>query len=231
MNATMKSMIACLLIAPIATGCATKGALRRAIEGEQQARMAADSAVMRQAQADAQSLRTDLDATRNELRTEVSSLRADLNALRSELQGMRTEFGAKISSVEEGMQFILPVHFDFNDSNLRTEAIPALNRFAQVVQRYYPAAKITVEGFADPAGSAAYNRELSMRRAESVRSFLTTNGLDAARLRAIGYGETRQVTPGAQRDELGAELNRRVVFVVEAKDANIVISSIGDGTR
>ena len=219
MNLTVKRMVAVLLVAPIAAGCATKGALRRAIEGEQQARMAGDSAVMR----DVQMVRTDLDATRTELRTEVASLRADLQALRSELQGLRTEFGAKIESVEGGMQFMLPVNFDFNAADLRADAVPALNRFAQVAQRYYPTAKITVEGFADPAGSAAYNRDLSTRRAESVRTYLTSNGLDAARLQAIGYGETRLVAPGAERDDLGAELNRRVVFVIESRPGAITM--------
>jgi peptidoglycan-associated lipoprotein len=219
-------MVAVLLVAPIAAGCATKGALRRAIEGEQLARIAGDSAVRSDGQRDVQMVRTDLDATRTELRTEVASLRADLQALRSELQGLRTEFGAKIESVEGGMQFMLPVNFDFNAADLRADAVPALNRFAQVAQRYYPMAKITVEGFADPAGSAAYNRDLSTRRAESVRTYLTSNGLDAARLQAIGYGETRLVAPGAQRDDLGAELNRRVVFVIEAKDAQLVISDV-----
>ena len=38
-----------------------------------------------------------------------------------------------------------------------------------------------------------------------------------AQLKAIGYGESRQVVAGAERDDTGAELNRRVVFVVETK--------------
>jgi outer membrane protein OmpA-like peptidoglycan-associated protein len=45
-------------------------------------------------------------------------------------------------------------------------------------------------------------------------------------LQAIGYGETRQVIPGAQRDDSGAEMNRRVVFVVEARDANAIIATL-----
>ena len=218
MNGPLKSILAGLLVAPLAAGCATKGALQRAVEGERLARMQADSAQMMETQM----VRNDVAAVRGE----VTTLRSDIAALRSELQGLRTDFNAKISAVEEGMQFMLPVTFAFDDATVRVEDLPALDRFAQVVRQHYPSSKITVEGFADPAGSASYNRVLSERRAEAVRGHLTQAGLDASLLRAIGYGETRQVAPGAERDDMGAELNRRVVFVVESADAAAVIASL-----
>jgi outer membrane protein OmpA-like peptidoglycan-associated protein len=59
--------------------------------------------------------------------------------------------------------------------------------------------------------------DLSRRRAEAVRSYLVGKGMTDTQLKPIGYGESRQVVPGAQRDDTGAELNRRVVFVVETK--------------
>ena len=223
MNGSIKALAAVLLVAPLAAGCATKGALRRAVEAERTARMQADSAQMR----DVQTVRSDVDAVRGELAT----LRSDLAALRTELQGMRTDFDAKITAVEAGMQFMLPVTFAFNDASVRPEDTPALERFAQVVKKYYPTSTITVEGFADPAGSAAYNRMLSERRAEAVRGHLTQAGLDASLLRAVGYGESRQVAPGAQRDDMGAELNRRVVFVVESRDAGAIIAALDTPIR
>jgi outer membrane protein OmpA-like peptidoglycan-associated protein len=48
-----------------------------------------------------------------------------------------------------------------------------------------------------------------------VRDFLVTKGLDGAQLRTVGYGKTRLVRPGARAADEGAELNRRVTFVVE----------------
>jgi peptidoglycan-associated lipoprotein len=209
MHTQVKTVLAAALTLPLLAACATKGALRRAtaqqqaaLEQERVARTAGDSATS----AELQTVRTDLE-----------SVRSDLTTLRNELQALRTEFGAKITAVEEGLQFAFPVNFAFNDADVREGDIAALDRFAQVVQRYYGASKITVEGFADPAGSAAYNRRLSQRRAQAVRELLVARGLSSNEIEAVGYGETRQVIRGAERDEPGAELNRRVVFVVESR--------------
>ena len=223
MNGPLKSIFVGLLVAPLAAGCATKGALRRAIEGERLARAQADSMQMR----DIQAVRTDVEG----VRSEVTTLRSDLAALRSELVSLRTDFSAKITAVEEGMQFMFPVNFAFDDASVRPEDAPTLDRFATVVRKYYPTSRITVEGFADPAGSATYNRMLSERRAEAVRMHLAQTGLDASLVRAIGYGETRQVVPGAERDDAGAEQNRRVVFVIESKDAAAIIATMDDVIR
>lgn len=194
MTGTWRLVAVPLASALLLSGCATKGQLRQLearmgtqLEQERAARAAADE----QQAAQLQQLRSDLDA-------------------------MRTEFSAKITALEEGLQFALPVHFAFNEASVRPEDMPALDRFAQIVNKYYQGSVITVEGFADPAGSRAYNQKLSTSRADAVREQLTTKGIQA-QLRTIGYGEERLVTPGAAKDEPGADLNRRVVFVVESK--------------
>ena len=197
------------------TGCATKGALRRGLEEqrvsldqERAARMAADSA---QAEANA--------ATQREL----ASLRADLN-------GLRKEFGAKIAEVAQGLQFVFPVHFAYNDATVRSTDMAALDRFASVVQKHYPGAHLTVEGFADPAGSQNYNVLLSQRRAQSVKMYVSGKGVDPSLINAIGYGKARLVKAAASRDMPGAELNRRVTFVIETPanpDLNRITASTG----
>src|SRR6059058_2594465 len=190
-------------------GCATRGALqkamaeqRTAIGTERTERVAADSAT----QQDIASLRTD-----------QQSLRTELQSLRTDLQSLKTEFGAKIAMVEQGMQFALPVNFDFDQSIVRDRDRAALSRFAQVTQRYYQGSLITVEGFADPAGKAQYNLELSRHRADAVKSYLVSQGIPDQLVKTVGYGKTRLVVPGAWGDRNGAESNRRVVFVVESK--------------
>ena len=195
-------------VGPLLTGClATKGALQRATE-EQAAALAQTNAAL-------ESERQTRAASDSALSQQLGIVRGDVQQLRSELQTLKTEFGAKISMLEDGLHFMMPVNFAFNDASVRETDRGALTRFANVVTKYYPGSKITIEGFADPAGSPRYNMNLSARRASSVRDFLRTSGLTSNELNAIGYGETRLVAPGASHDQPGAELNRRVVFVVE----------------
>ena len=124
------------------------------------------------------------------------------------------------------MKFAFPVTFAFNDATIRDEDRAALDRFAQVVGKHYSGTVVTVEGHADPAGSRSYNKMLSQKRAESVTSYLTTAGLTGIELRPVGMGEDRQVVKGADKDEPGAQTNRRVVFIVESTANGRVISSI-----
>ena len=190
--------VALATLAAVSTGaCAPKKYVNRQVESERLARAAADSATGR----------------------DVAALRTDLNALRTDLTSLRTEFGARITAMENSVKFALPVHFAFDDATVRAEDQAALERFASVVQKYYGGAMVTVEGFADPAGSPRYNLDLSKRRADAVREYLVGKGMGDAQLKSVGYGESRQVRPGAQRDDQGAELNRRVVFVVETAGA------------
>src|SRR6185503_3557868 len=90
-----------------------------------------------------------------------------------------------------------------------------LERFARVAKNYYPNSAITIEGFADPAGSEQYNLRLSRERAENVQRSLMSLGLSGP-TRVIGYGESRQVNQGAAKNDPGARANRRVVFVIES---------------
>lgn len=162
--------------------------------------------------------RVALESERAERIAADEQLAADLHQLRSDLQELRREFGAVVAAVEEGLQFMLPVHFAFDDATVRLEDEPVLARFAEIVNNHYTGAVVTVEGFADPAGPRAYNARLSTRRAEAVRDHLIAIGIQA-QLRAFGYGEDRLVVPGAEKDDPGAELNRRVVFVIETPSA------------
>ena len=207
MNATLRALGVAVIGTTVLGACATKGFVRQSVRDERAARIAADSA-----------LQNDITT----VRSDVATLRNDLQSLRTELGTLRTEFGARITAMEDGLRFAFPVTFAFDDATVRDADREALDRFARVASKYYPNSKITVEGFADAAGSTRYNLDLSRRRAESVAAYLTQNGLNAANLQTVGYGETRQVAPGAVRDDAGAETNRRVVFVIETKGEGTV---------
>jgi peptidoglycan-associated lipoprotein len=201
----MRVGVVAALLPVLATACATKGWVRKELVAQ---RTTTDSALAME-----RSARVAGDsANAAQLAQQIASLRQDLDS-------MRSQFNAKIAVVEEGLKFALPVNFAFDDANVNDADRPALQRFAQVVQKYYGGSMITIEGFADPAGSTSYNLDLSKRRAENVKGLLTSLGLTDTQLRTVGLGKTRLVVPGAQKDEPGAEQNRRVVFVVESKGA------------
>ncbi|HEX6967156.1 MAG TPA: OmpA family protein [Gemmatimonadaceae bacterium] len=202
MTVQVKTLAAVAIVAPIMAGCATKGFVRKSMADQRaQLGMQIDSSVSQERAA-----RMASDST----------IMADVSNLRRDLDSLRTEFGAKITALQTGMQFAFPVNFAFNDATIPDSEKTALDEFAKVANKYYPGSVITVEGFADPAGTKTYNKKLSLRRAESVKDYLSTQaGLNANEIRTMGYGESRQVVPGAQKDDPGAEQNRRVVFVIE----------------
>ena len=211
MYVPMRTLTLCAAGMFTLTACATKGYVNKRVDAQAVAQTAA------------------LDSERTARTQADEATRAEIATLRTDLQTLRTEFGAKITEVAEGMKFAFPVHFAFNDATVRTEDAAALDRFANIVSKHYNGAKVTVEGFADPAGSNRYNVELSRRRAEAVKAYVSSKGLDASLINAVGYGETRQVNRGAWGDQPGAELNRRVVFVIESPanaDANRVTASL-----
>ena len=116
------------------------------------------------------------------------------------------------------LKFDVPVHFEFASSELRETDRPVLDRFASVVKEYYPGALVTVEGFTDPAGSAAYNQRLGQRRADAVKEYLATaGGFTSETLKAVSYGEVRkrQVVPGAKGPGDAGVENRRVALVID----------------
>lgn len=176
---------------------------RTALQNETAERMASDSALAQQ----------------------LGLVRGDVQQLRRDLDAMKADFGAKITAMEDGLHFAMPVNFAFDDANVWPSDYPSLDRFARVAQKYYPGSKITIEGFADPAGTMAYNRALSERRAVAVRGYLVQKGLPSGDVGTIGYGKTRLVTPGASGDMPGAELNRRAVFVIESRPTNTTVTA------
>jgi peptidoglycan-associated lipoprotein len=211
MKANLRAVGAVILGSVVLGACATKGFVRTSVRDERAARIAGDSSLSNQVAA------TNSDVAG--LKTELTTVKNDVASLRNDLSALRTEFGAKITAMEEGLKFAFPVNFAFDDAAVREADKAALDRFAGVMNKYYSGSVITIEGFADPAGSNRYNMELSKRRADAVASYLAEKGLSTANVRTVGYGESRLVNNKAQKDDPGAEANRRVVFVVETNGA------------
>jgi len=73
--------------------------------------------------------------------------------------------------------------------------------------------KVEIDGHTDKIGTREFNKQLSQRRANAVRSFLTSKGIDPRRVSAVGYGEDKPLASNDDEKE-GREINRRVEFKV-----------------
>lgn|SRR5690554_1748882 len=108
------------------------------------------------------------------------------------------------------------IYFDFDKSNIRPDAAVELAKLLQVLEDY-PELKIDIRSHTDSRGSHAYNEGLSDRRAKSTREWLISKGIEAERLTAKGYGETRLVnhcSDGVWCSKEDHQLNRRSEFIV-----------------
>jgi outer membrane protein OmpA-like peptidoglycan-associated protein len=107
----------------------------------------------------------------------------------------------------EGRVVVYGIHFDVNKDVPRPDSEPTLKEILSMLQSD-GALKLQVEGHTDSTNTDAFNQALSERRATAVVSWLTGKGIDAARLKAMGFGRSR---PAAGNETAqGRALNRRV---------------------
>jgi len=104
------------------------------------------------------------------------------------------------------------VHFDYDKSNLRSDAQEVLKSKAGWL-RDNPDVNVTIEGHCDERGTNAYNLALGDRRANSAKSYLIDLGIAGSRLTTISYGEERPLVPG-HNEEAWAK-NRRAHFAIK----------------
>ncbi len=170
-------------------------------------------------QADIAAIRADiagLDTRASLTEDQLAEIQARVDGLEAELGMLREDFDVTVARLDTGLRFATPIHFDYDDATIRVADFELLNRFAEVVSHHFDGALITVEGFADPAGSRAYNQGLSERRAAAVAEYVQSErGLDGAQIRTVGYGESRLVEAGAQGPGEAGLVNRRVAFVID----------------
>jgi peptidoglycan-associated lipoprotein len=105
------------------------------------------------------------------------------------------------------------VFFESDQTNLSPQAITTLEKQARWLQTYNRYS-FTIEGHADERGTREYNIALGARRAQTVRAFLASRGIDSSRMRTISYGKER---PVAVCNDISCwSQNRRAVTVLNA---------------
>src|SRR5690242_21372722 len=105
------------------------------------------------------------------------------------------------------------VFFESDQTDLSPQATATLDKQAQWLQQYNRYS-FTIEGHADERGTREYNIALGARRAQAVRSYLASRGIDPNRMRTISYGKQRPVPLG--NDTSCWSQNRRAVTVLNA---------------
>jgi OOP family OmpA-OmpF porin len=119
--------------------------------------------------------------------------------------------GCLILFVEGKKNVVLQgVNFVVNRAELTIDAKKVLDFVAQSLNAN-PEVTFEIQGHASSEGSDSYNMRLSGRRAESVRQYLVSKGVDAARMTSKGYGETQPIADNATEE--GRKQNRRVELV------------------
>ncbi|MDX1331885.1 MAG: OmpA family protein [Robiginitalea sp.] len=133
---------------------------------------------------------------------------------------------AEVSRVGEGinMTFDASLAFQINSAAISENYKKDLNAAASVFKNYEDT-NILIEGHTDDTGSAEYNMSLSKKRAEAVRDYLISQGVDASRLTAKWYGETQPKYPN---DEANRAKNRRVELAIYANDDMIAAAKEGE---
>lgn len=98
------------------------------------------------------------------------------------------------------------IYFDLNSDKLQQRSYEPLDELVKILNEN-PTYKLSIEGHTDNTGTNEYNQDLSERRSNTVKNYLTGRGIDASRLTAAGFGEERPVADNNTKE--GRALNRR----------------------
>jgi outer membrane protein OmpA-like peptidoglycan-associated protein len=110
-------------------------------------------------------------------------------------------------TADAGQAVNLNIPFEHNSSELKSQASAQLTQLESALNSTsLRSDRFVVAGHTDAQGNAQYNKHLSLRRAEAVKRYLVSKGVDATRLDTVGYGSEQLLTPDRPEDPS----NRRV---------------------
>ena len=115
---------------------------------------------------------------------------ADVGYMRGELGSNSTA----VTTTADNLQTV--VYFGFDQSIITTESANVLDQHANLLSNN-PNASVLVAGHTDERGSREYNMALGERRAQAVRDYLTSQGVNPANIQVVSYGEEQPIATGS----------------------------------
>ncbi len=152
------------------------------------------------------------DQANQQLSGQVAQNQQRLDENRRLIEELRSR-GADVRSSKRGVVVNLPdVLFEFDRANLTREAVRTLEEIGDVIKDVRDR-NIAIEGHTDSLGSVTYNKDLSLRRAESVARELGSRGVSRGQMNVRGFGEGSPIA--TNNTDSGRARNRRVEVIVE----------------
>lgn len=134
-------------------------------------------------------------------------------ALASELPGREFQLDVALQPVQSGANIALRnVFFDTDSDVLKPNSFSELEKVYSFLMAN-PQVKVRFEGHTDNTGNPQYNKQLSKKRADSVKKFLVDKGLHTARIETRGLGQDQPIAPN--ETEEGRALNRRTEMIIQ----------------
>ncbi|MYG85126.1 MAG: OmpA family protein [Gemmatimonadetes bacterium] len=159
----------------------------RAVQAEEEARLAAEAEARRIAEEEA---RLAVEAEARRMAEEEARRAAEAEALHQEMMSLAT------------------IYFNYDRSDVREDQRSVMDENVRKLQEYQPEDRVVVEGHTDVRGTIEYNLALGERRAQAVKAYLVNAGVAEDRIETVSLGEERQAVMGS--DESALAQNRRV---------------------
>ncbi|HTV18633.1 MAG TPA: OmpA family protein, partial [Polyangiaceae bacterium] len=115
-------------------------------------------------------------------------------------------------AVQKFTGVIAGIEFDLNKDSIRSSSYAVLDEAAKILQEY-PSLKVEISGHTDDTGEHDYNVSLSQKRADSVRAYLLSKGVDAERISTRGAGPDEPLVP--EKTGAARQKNRRIEFKIQ----------------
>jgi len=183
-------------------------------EERQRIQLAARTRELNAARAEAQQASAEAQAAADQ----AQAVAADRDRLQDELSSLQAKQSPRGTVIT-----LKDMVFETGQAVLQPGAERTLDALANALKDT-PQRAVAIEGFTDSVGDAAFNQQLSERRAEAVRDALQQRGIDASRIVARGYGEQFPVASNAT--PAGRQLNRRVEIIVSDAGSQVAARSM-----